>query len=168
MRIVIIAALFLCARAAFAQEQDRKLMDRLLKPDTSLTNSAQGKQFAFSRTTETKQVKMKPFYANTRNPEKQFVASKRFPVKHFTTEDSPDAYRAANLRTRVEPPKTAGYATRAYASRDSAFEQNKTITSPDYAGVRPFLIQGKSQKALSAQDKPLTIEEVRELLNKNK
>ena len=32
----------------------------------------------------------------------------------------------------------------------------------------PFLGQGKSQKALHAQDRPLTIDEVRELLNKNK
>lgn len=32
----------------------------------------------------------------------------------------------------------------------------------------PFLDRGKSQKALSARDKPLTIEQVRELLNKNK
>jgi len=38
----------------------------------------------------------------------------------------------------------------------------------DYAGIRPFLDQGKSQKSLSAQNKQLTIEQVRELLNKNK
>ena len=38
----------------------------------------------------------------------------------------------------------------------------------DFPGTRPFLVQGKSQKALSQQDKPLTIDQVRELLNKNK
>jgi hypothetical protein len=37
-----------------------------------------------------------------------------------------------------------------------------------FAGNRPFLDQGKSQKALSRQNPPLTIEQVRELLNKNK
>ena len=43
-----------------------------------------------------------------------------------------------------------------------------TWRSHSFAGNRPFLGQGKSQKALSAQDRPLTIEQVRELLNKNK
>jgi hypothetical protein len=38
----------------------------------------------------------------------------------------------------------------------------------EYAGNRPFLDRGKSQKSLDAHDKPLTIEQVRELLNKSK
>jgi len=50
---------------------------------------------------------------------------------------------------------TNAYPTKKYATRD-------------FAGNRPFLGQGKSQKALHAQDRPLTIDEVRELLNKNK
>jgi hypothetical protein len=50
---------------------------------------------------------------------------------------------------------TNAYRTKKYATRD-------------FAGNRPFLGQGKSQKALHAQDRPLTIDEVRELLNKNK
>jgi hypothetical protein len=33
---------------------------------------------------------------------------------------------------------------------------------------RPFLVQGKSQKVLDQQKPTLTIEQVRELLNKNK
>ena len=37
-----------------------------------------------------------------------------------------------------------------------------------FAGERPFLAEGKSQKWLHAQDHPLSIDEVRELLNKNK
>lgn len=44
----------------------------------------------------------------------------------------------------------------------------KKISGNDFAGNRPFLGQGKNQKALSAQKPPLTIEQVRELLNKNK
>jgi hypothetical protein len=45
---------------------------------------------------------------------------------------------------------------------------NKRKETNDFAGNRPFLEQGKSQKALSQQKPSLTIEEVRELLNKNK
>jgi hypothetical protein len=44
----------------------------------------------------------------------------------------------------------------------------KKYATRDFGGNRPFLGQGKSQKALHSQDRPLTIDEVRELLNKNK
>jgi len=47
-------------------------------------------------------------------------------------------------------------------------ESNATVPTLAYSGNRPFLDQGKSQKALHAQDRPLTIEQVRELLNKSK
>jgi len=58
---------------------------------------------------------------------------------------------AATAGTRVAPETTA-----------------VTPAVREYAGNRPFLDKGKSQKSLSAQNKPLTIEQVRELLNKNK
>jgi hypothetical protein len=49
-----------------------------------------------------------------------------------------------------------------------ASESGETTAAREYPGVRPFLGKGKSQKALQAQNKPLTIEQVRELLNKSK
>lgn len=49
-----------------------------------------------------------------------------------------------------------------------ATDREKKISGNDFAGNRPFSGQGKSQKALSARKSPLTIEQVRELLNKNK
>ena len=44
----------------------------------------------------------------------------------------------------------------------------KKVASSEFTGSRPFLDKGKSQKAISQHDTPLTIEQVRELLNKNK
>ena len=44
----------------------------------------------------------------------------------------------------------------------------RTYPVSEFSGTRPFLVRGKSQKALSQQDRPLSIDEVRELLNKNK
>ena len=38
----------------------------------------------------------------------------------------------------------------------------------DYADNRPFLGEGTRQEILSQEDKPLTIDEVRELLNKSR
>ena len=47
-------------------------------------------------------------------------------------------------------------------------ESTATVTVREFPGTRPFLVRGKSQKALQAHNRPLTIEEVRELLNKSK
>jgi hypothetical protein len=49
-----------------------------------------------------------------------------------------------------------------------AQENGNGVVGVPFAGTRPFLGRGKSQKALSARDTPLTVEQVRELLNKNK
>ena len=45
---------------------------------------------------------------------------------------------------------------------------DRAIATGNFTNSRAFLDKGKSQKALSQQSKPLTIEQVRELLNKNK
>jgi hypothetical protein len=50
----------------------------------------------------------------------------------------------------------------------TAHDSNRIAQSGEFAGERPFLDKGKSQKSLSQPSKPMTIDEVRELLNKNK
>ena len=46
-------------------------------------------------------------------------------------------------------------------------QSGQKITSRAYAGNRPFLDEGKSQQSLNQKNAPLTIDQVRELLNKN-
>ena len=50
----------------------------------------------------------------------------------------------------------------------NAPQAGKKVASRVYPGNRPFLGEGKSQKSLNQQNAPLTIDQVRELLNKNK
>jgi hypothetical protein len=85
-------------------------------------------------------------------------------VRHFRTGDS-----AANIATRSQLTKidTVYPAPTAQGPRAAA-EADRNVTVASFAGNRPFLDRGKSQKALSAHDTPLTLEQVRELLNKNK
>lgn len=47
---------------ASAQEQERKLVDRLLKPDTALQNSEQGKKFTAGGSVEARSTSPKSFY----------------------------------------------------------------------------------------------------------
>lgn len=152
-----------------AQEQEKKLLDRLLKPDTSLQNSAQDKQFQARGATTTKAVRTKSFHVTQRKSEKGFWNTQQVSVKEFATRSSRETDAKADLSTRYSGPDlNARSSTKAYSQVREASDANKSISATEYAGNRPFLGRGKSQKALSVQDKPLTIEQVRELLNKNK
>jgi hypothetical protein len=169
--IVAIGTLFIGISAAAAQDQERKLIDRILKPNTTLANSAQNKKFTGARVAGfDKPIRSRAFYSPDKTatktfPEGRAFTPRQFAARHFRAGDS-----MANISSRSQlknndmmiatPAATAG--TRV------APESNETTPVRQFAGSRPFLDRGKSQKSLQAQNKPLTIEQVRELLNKSK
>lgn len=174
MRIIVaIGILFIGISNALAQEQERKLIDRVLKPNTTLENAAQNKKFANTRSVSfDKPVSLRPFYSPKKTVPKTFqeerpFTPRQFAARHFRAGDS-----AASLSTRsqLKNGDTMIATPAASAATRVAPESTSTTTTPirEYAGSRAFLDQGKSQKSLSAQNKPLTIEQVRELLNKSK
>jgi hypothetical protein len=167
--IVALLTLFASVFAASAQEQESKLVDRLLKPNTSLANSAQDKKFIANGVSTDKRVPARRFYSREKSLTKTFsderaFTPKQFAARHFRSGDS-----AANLSSRSQLTKSdtmiatpAAPVTRVVPGNDS------TVAVAQYTGNRPFLDRGKSQKALNVSNPPLTIEQVRELLNKNK
>ena len=143
-------------------------MDRLLKPDMALQNPQGEKQFVARGSTTMKQARTKDFYVPGRRFEKQFHTG-AFRTKDFGTKASRYQDSQASIPTRTQIAKTdVPYSTAAYRHVDAAREATKTVDVSEFSGTRPFLIEGKSQKVLSQKDRPLTIDEVRELLNKNK
>ena len=62
----------------------------------------------------------------------------------------------------------ATYASQTARGVRDAPQSGKKVASRAYPGNRPFLNEGTNQKSLNRQNEPLTIEQVRELLNKNK
>ena len=144
-------------------------MDRLLKPDMSLQNSQQEKKFVARGSTVTKQTPTKNFHVRDRTPEKGFFA-RLFATKDFNAKRSRSRYEdmQASLATRTIAKAEVPYPTAAYREVETAREAERTADVSEFDGTRPFLLKGKSQKALSQKDRPLTIDEVRELLNKNK
>lgn len=151
-----------------AQVQERKLIDRLLKPDTTLQNSAQRKHFFPGSVISTNKATTKSFFFFRRAPEKQYTNVRNVEMKQFPTSSSQLRNRTANTSTRDSLPKlNTPYSTSAYSTHDAS-DAHRTIETSSYSGTRPFLIRGKSQRALSAQERTLTVDEVRELLNKNK
>ena len=169
--IIAIGTLLVAASPAFAQQQEGKLMDRLLRPNVALANSAQNKKFGNTQTAQfNKPARTHSFQLVRTSATKPWTGDRaltpqQFAARHFRAGDS-----AANVSSRTQLMKSdTVIATPAVtAGTRVAPESSQTTAVRDYPGSRPFLGQGKSQKALQAQNKPLTIEQVRELLNKSK
>jgi hypothetical protein len=168
--IVGIGIICIGVSTTFAQEQERPLIDRLLKPNTELANPAQNKKFSDKRSASfDKPARTATFYSTQKPVTKTFAderacTPRQFAARHFRAGDS-----AAYISSRSQPPKSdTMIATPATVSTRVAPETNASAPVREYASTRPFLDKGKSQKSLHAQDKPLTIEQVRELLNKSK
>ena len=154
---------------ARAQEQEKKLLDRLLKPDMTLQNDAQGKQFTAGGSTLDKKAPTKNFYVAERKAERGFWNTRQVSEREFPTGASRFSKTEANLGTRSKLQKIdSPYPTPGYGDVRAAVDARKQVPVSEFAGSRPFLVRGKSQKSLSAQDKPMTIDQVRELLNKSR
>jgi hypothetical protein len=160
---LFILAFFTLATAGYAQEQERKLVDRLLSPNTKLSNSDQNKKFNGGTGAPTRSASTKTFYISEKKLTKNFVADRQAPTSTFNTR----GYTTKSATLPTAPPMKGFETKKALDVSTNAYSTKKYATR-DFAGNRPFLGQGKSQKALHQQDRPLTIDEVRELLNKNK
>ncbi len=171
VRVVFaIATVCLAAASALAQEQEARLVDRLLRPNLALENSAQKKTFADNRTTVfDKSARTQSFPVVQIGAIKAWTGNRALSPRQFAGHHFRAGGSAANISTRSQLTNNSVIATpAANAGTRVAPESSETVAAREYAGVRPFLGTGKSQKALQAQNKPLTIEQVRELLNKSK
>jgi hypothetical protein len=171
VRCLFAAVLFLAlARVGDAQVQEAKLMDRLLKPDMSLQNDAQGRQFTPRGTVATKKAPMKFFLFTKRPREKEYTNVRQARTKEFGTDRSRLADRRADTSSRNRIADAGStYASASYETH-AAPGANRTVEVSDYSRTKSFTARGKSQKSLDAQQQrpSMTIDEVRELLNKNK
>jgi len=152
-----------------AQEQESKLVDRLLRPDTTLRNNAQNKKFIADGASINKKATVGTFYVQEKSNSKSFSETRDFSARQFNSQ----SFHGTRSASGISSQQAVGDSRPAYATRTArdvrdAPQSDKKVASRSYAGNRPFLDQGKSQKALNRQNPPLTIEQVRELLNKNK
>lgn len=157
-----------------AQQQERKLLDRIHRPDAQLTNPMQEKAFvgggglkiqdAASGRAAFAGVKSAPLkeFAGTRS----FLGVKNpwFGSRVFETKDA--SLSALGGLAKLD----AAYPVRDAATRE--FSMSKKSAGLDGADVpiRPFLIRGEAQGALEQISdkvkKEMTIDDIRELLNK--
>ena len=162
-------SLFAALSSAQAQDQESKLVDRLLKPDMTLQNSVQNKKFLVDRTSINKQATVGTFYIQKKSNSKSFSQTREFSARQFDSQP----FRGQRSASGISTKQAIGNSQSAYAAGSArgvrgAPQSDKKVGSRSYADNRPFLDQGKSQKWLTRKNRPLTIDEVRELLNKNK
>jgi hypothetical protein len=153
-----------------AQVQERKMVDRLMEPDMTLANSAQNKKFvAVEGTSVDKKFEANSFPGAHEATTNTFGGTKGFLSRLFGTNRYARAEAVVNAKTNAG----MAYANAQFTTHESSLvrqspDSDKHTKVRDYPDQRPFLAKGTRQEILSQQDKPLTIDEVRELLNRNK
>jgi hypothetical protein len=167
--LAIAVALLTALSCLRAQDQEHKLVDRLLRPDMTLQSSEQKKKFIADRTSVNKKASVDTFYLEKKSRSKTFSGTRELSTQQFSSRPFPGGRSASvNSSQQTTANSHVAYPTQSAPSLRDASQSNKKAASRAYAGNRPFLDQGKSQKSLNQQNAPLTIEQVRELLNKNK
>jgi hypothetical protein len=109
------------------------------------------------------------FYISRKAQTKEFAGQREYTARQFAAHHFRDGETTSTMQARAARVKkfSVNDGTGALVERGVAGGEKK-IASFEFAVSRPFLDQCKSQKALSQHDAPLTIDQVRELLNKNK
>lgn len=136
----------------------------------TLVNSAQDKKFADADVTPVeKKFVAKSFSTVDERTVKSFSGEKDFSAKRFATEKFTRAEQTPNTPVKAKmAPANAELFIRKSSLVQTASDQGKVAATREYTDGRPFIGKGTRQKILSQEDKPLTIDEVRELLNKSK
>ena len=136
----------------------------------TLVNSAQDKKFSGP---DVRPVERK-FSAKSLSPvhertARSFSSENNLSVKKFETKNFRRTEQTPNPQAKSATASAhAEFVTRKSSLTRTASDERKTAKTRDYADSRPFLAQGTRQEILSQKDKPLTIDEIRELLNKNR
>lgn len=150
-----------------AQDQESQLVNRLLRPDMSLQSKEQNKKFVADKVGVNKQASVSTFYLQQKSNSKTFSGTRDYSTRQV---NSP-TYRTSNAGDTV-PGARSKVPTPAYSTSPAPYsvesrDSHKKVDGAGFAGNRSFVEKGKSQKALDRKNPPMTIEQVRELLNKN-
>lgn len=162
--LLVLAALS-CVRG---QDQERKLLDRLLKPDMTLQNDAQHKKFIADGTSINKRATVRTFYMQKKSNQKSFAGTGQFSTPHANPQPFYSGRGAYEGPQKPTASSRFAYSNQTARGPRDAPQSGKKVATRQSAADRPFLDEGKSQKSLNRQNAPLTIDQVRDLLNKNK
>jgi hypothetical protein len=153
--------------SAYAQDQEGKLVNRLLRPNTELSNGDQNKKFTADRVSIDKRARVGAFYLHGKATSKTFANTRDFSATQFKSRSFDASGSGNSLLAARSTTATRSYDTPTARVSVSLRDSHKDVPISNFAGNRPFLEKGKSQKSLERKNAPMTIDQVRELLNKN-
>ncbi|MGI8890477.1 MAG: hypothetical protein ACR2G0_06790 [Chthoniobacterales bacterium] len=171
MRLLLsLVIVIFCTGPLRAQEQEDKLVNRLLRPNLSLASPEQHKKFTGTGSSNVnKKFDARSFNVGAEKNARAFADTRSISSKSFPERKFDQTKAIANAKLGAEPAGArSGFQTKTSTLIQSSPQPQKKVQTGDYAESRPFLGQGTRQKILSQQGKPLTIDEVRELLNKSR
>jgi hypothetical protein len=166
--LAIICLVFLLVPTSQAQQQESSLVDRLLRPNMELQNKAYDKKFVASNAVVERRGTVGTFYLQPNRAEKSFADERAYSAKQYTPRSSNSGSRTVSSSQNRSANLSASIGTSPVHDVRDAYEGHNAVTGRDYADQHQFNARGKSQKSLDRQSPPLTIDQVRELLNKNK
>lgn len=169
MRPLAIFLLLLSCGGLQAQITESKRMEEILNPRLDLASPMQNQSFQTGRggADASGKANVKDFQFEQKFSPKAFD-TKAFSAKNFWQEDYRFATRAA--QTKTDPAVEKSYATKAMEVKD-ARESSKDYGTRQYATREADAVGKSSQKKLDDQylgKSPMSMDAVRELLNKNK
>jgi hypothetical protein len=156
-----------------AQEQEKKLLDRIQKPDMQLGNPLQSKAFAgvSGAGVKTSSFANKTHGTTQSGAYREFSGTRSFlGIKNpWFGQRSYDA-KSALLSSRLGLDTSKSYALKPAATESFSDVSKKANATKQPIPTKPFQVQGEVQGALQQISekvkKEMTIDDVRELLNK--
>ena len=151
-------------------ENESDGMKRILNPTLNPATDLQGKTFyggadkGFSTSSEN----VKTFHWTDLFRLKTYTGDKKFAAKDYWTGNYEKGTKSARTEGNYAIPNVAKQTEVKTNPVKEAREANRTQETKDYDKNRPFLVPGKAQKALDSEQeaqKPLTVDDVRKLLN---
>jgi hypothetical protein len=152
----------------FAQNQERTLIDRLLRPDMELQNGAQSKKFGANSKIVERRGTVGTFVLQPSINERAFGARRVVATAEYHDRQFQLDPRSALAKQSRDANVAATTNTSPVRDVHEIYDSHRQVAGRNFADERSFHDEGKSQKSLDRQNPPLTIEQVRELLNKNK
>jgi hypothetical protein len=133
-----------------------------------LQNKAQGKKFVASSAVVEHRGSVGTFLLQPNRAEKSFVNTHALTTAEYPSSRSFGVRRTISSTQNRSVNSPGPVETASVRDVHSANTPDHAGTSRMFADQHQFREQGKSQKSLDRQNPPLTIDQVRELLNKNK
>jgi hypothetical protein len=133
-----------------------------------LQNNAQGKAFSANSKVVERRGTVGTFFLQPTLKEKSFTDTRTVTPKEYRSRSFQNDSRASSSLQTHEANTPGQLATSSVRDAHLAHDAHLEISGRSFTDQRPFSGEGKSQESLDRQNPPLTIDQVRELLNKNK